>query len=185
MIYLNQELWKRLKSDKSHFWKTLLKIKTIQKLTQLTKPSHFDHFEGSYVHFFKISTMYFQGVWKYKLTYWDDFSNAGQTNLNKEQSNTPEQIGLTIPGQGFPLIWFWGPNWLIQLILSIPSVLSVASEPIYSPSRALLCLYLCQFNLDLYETYNLSFRSRNWLIQLILAIPSVLSVPSECLYSPS
>merc|ERR1712082_85227 len=72
----------------------------------------------------------------------------------------------------------WGLNWLIQLILSIPSVLLVPSGPLYSPSRTLLCLYLCQINLDLYETLNLTFWGPNWLIQLILAIPSVLLVPS-------
>ena len=40
-------------------------------------------------------------------------------------------------------------------------------------------LYLCQFNLDLYETLNLSFWGPNWLIPLILAIPSGLSAPLE------
>merc|ERR1712082_584473 len=76
------------------------------------------------------------------------------------------------------ILTIWGPNWLIQLILAIPSVLFVPSGPLWSLSRTLLCLYLCQINLDLYETLNLTFWGPNWLIQLILAIPSVLLVPS-------
>ena len=73
---------------------------------------------------------------------------------------------------------FWGPKWLNQLILVIPSILLVPSGRLWSPCRTLLCLYLCQINLDLRETQNFSFWGPNWLTQLILAIPSVLSVPS-------
>jgi len=129
----------------------------------------------------------------------------------------------------------WGPNWLIPLILAIPSVLSAPSGTLWSPSRALyilislpnqigslwnfhfnllgsqlidpphtghpsvlsapfepsgapleasISLYLCQINSDLYETWNLSFWGPNWLIPLILAIPSVLSAPSGTLWNP-
>ena len=44
------------------------------------------------------------------------------------------------------------------------------------------CLYI--FNLDLYETWNLSFLGPNWLIQFTLSLPSVWSVPPGTLYEP-
>ncbi len=79
----------------------------------------------------------------------------------------------------------WGLNWLIQLILAIPSVLLVPSGRLYSPSRTLLCLYLRQINTDLYETLNLTVGGPNWLIRLILAIPSDSLVPSSPHHRPS
>ena len=58
-------------------------------------------------------------------------------------------------------------------------------EPSGAPLEPSIFLYLCQINSDLYETWNLSFWGPNWLIPLILAIPSVLSAPSGTLWSPS
>ena len=48
-------------------------------------------------------------------------------------------------------------------------------------------LYLCQINLDLYETLNLRFLGPNWMTPLILTIPCSISAlwnPLEPLYSP-
>ena len=69
-------------------------------------------------------------------------------------------------------------SWPSPLFYQCPLKLSGAS---LEPS---IFLYLCQINLDLYETWNLSFWGPNWLIQFILPIPHVLSVPCGTLYEP-
>jgi len=103
----------------------------------------------------------------------------------------------------------WSPSRALYIPISLPNQLrslwnlklkllgSQLVDPTYpghplwsiSPSGAPLepsiSLYLCQMNSDLHETWNLSLWGPNWLIPLILAIPSVLSAPSGTLWSPS
>ena len=59
-----------------------------------------------------------------------------------------------------------------------------STSALWNPLYTSISLYLCQIISDLYETWNLSFYGPNWLIPLILSIPSVLSAPSGTLWSP-
>ena len=42
--------------------------------------------------------------------------------------------------------------------------------------------YICQINLDFYENWTITFWGPNWLIPLIMAIPTALSAPSRTLW---
>ena len=71
------------------------------------------------------------------------------------------------------------PYSLTPCLLSWPSLLfyQCPLEPSGAFLEPSISLYLCQINLDLYETWNLSFWGPNLLIQFILSILSVLSLP--------
>ena len=71
----------------------------------------------------------------------------------------------------------------IALILAITSVLSTSTGTLWKSLDPSISLELSQINMDLYETWNLSFWGPIWLIPLILAIPSVLSMPPGTLWS--